>query len=84
MFERIDFTYEAGTDEPVHPDMTICWRFVEVGMSGCEYGCKIYADPKSNVRVLKHYKGYGCNVMSSQLKYEDDVIKVEFRIDELV
>lgn len=60
MFGRTDFTYEAGTDEPIHPDPTICWRFVEVALSNCEFGCKIYADPRSNVRVLKHYAGYGC------------------------
>lgn len=54
------FTYEVGTDEPAHPDMDIAQRFVEVAISDCRYGCKIYADPYSEVRVLVHSRVYGC------------------------
>lgn len=54
------FTYEVGIKEPVHPDPTVAARFVEHAMSDCEYGCKIYIDPVSGVKVLAHYSGYGC------------------------
>lgn len=53
-------TYETGIDEPIHPDLGVASRFIEVAMSDCEYGCKIYADPLSRVNVLGHYSGYGC------------------------
>lgn len=58
--DRPYFTYEIGIDEPVHPDRNIAMRFVEFGFSDCAYGCKIFADPYSEVRVLVHYEVYGC------------------------
>src|SRR4051812_45906435 len=54
------FTYEVGIDEQIHPDPDIATRFVEFGFSDCECGCKIYADPYSEVRVLAHVEVYGC------------------------
>lgn len=54
------YTYEVGIDEKVHPDENLAMRFVEVAMSRCECGCKIYADPYSAVRVLVHSRVYGC------------------------
>lgn len=54
------FTYETGVTEPLHPDVTVASRFVEAALSNCEYGCKIYSDPKSSVRVLAHNGAYGC------------------------
>ena len=53
-------TYEVGISEPVHPHPTVAARFVEVELSNCKYGCKIYADPLSSVRVLVHNANYGC------------------------
>jgi len=55
-------TYEVGINEPVHPDFPIAMRFEEVAMSDCKNGCKIYADPRSRVRVLAHNRVYGCTV----------------------
>lgn len=54
------FTYEVGVDEQLHPDPEVASRFSEVEMSNCEYGCKIYADSRSAVRVLAHNATYGC------------------------
>jgi hypothetical protein len=64
------FTYEVGTDEPPHPEMDIAARFVEVAMSDCKYGCKIYADPYSEVRVLVHSAVYGCRKTMAVLEEE--------------
>lgn len=66
------FTYEVGTDEPLHPDKNIATRFVEFGMSDCEFGCKIMADPYSEVRVLVHYEVYGCKKTGEVLKQRRD------------
>ncbi len=65
--ETMSFTYETGTDEPLHPDFMVASRFIEVAMSTCKAGCKIYADPRSNVRVLGHAKVYGCDVTSDKI-----------------
>jgi hypothetical protein len=64
------FTYEVGIDEPPHPDQDIAQRFVEVAMSDCKYGCKIYADPYSEVRVLVHSAVYGCRKTMAELAEE--------------
>lgn len=53
-------TWETGVDEPLHPDPAVASRFIEVAMSNCEFGCKIYADPLSRVNILGHYAVYGC------------------------
>lgn len=84
MFGRTDFTYEAGTDEPIHPDPSICHRFIEVAMSTCEYGCKIYADPRSNVRVLKHYAGYGCESTKNEIDMEMNFHRADAIVDQMV
>lgn len=55
------FTYEVGVDEQLHPDPQIAARLFEAEMSDCKYGCKIYADSRSAVRVLAHNRTYGCN-----------------------
>jgi hypothetical protein len=69
--QEIDFTYETGIDEPIHPDFMVASRFIEVGLGNmCDYGCKIYADPRSNVRVLAHYSIYGCNITAGFLRTE--------------
>lgn len=60
--QEIDFTYETGIDELLHPDQRVSSRFIEIAMSDCYYGCKIYADPLSNVTVLGHNATYGCRV----------------------
>lgn len=64
------FTYEVGIDEPAHPDRDIAMRFVEVAISDCKYGCKIYADPYSEVRVLVHSGVYGCRKTMAMLAEE--------------
>lgn len=53
-------TYEVSSKEPLHPDPTVCLRLTEVAIGDCKYGCKIYADPLSSVRVLAHNSAYGC------------------------
>lgn len=55
-------TYETSINEPLHPDPTVRMRMVEVEIGPCEYGCKIYADPRSNLRVLAHNATYGCRL----------------------
>lgn len=53
-------TYEVGIHEKPHPDDDVVRRLVEVALSDCKSGCKIYADPRSNVRILAHSAVYGC------------------------
>lgn len=53
-------TYEVGTKERPHPDDSVVHRLTEAALSDCEFGCKIYADPRSNVRILIHNAIYGC------------------------
>ena len=66
MYDELPVTYEVGTDEPVHKDPAIASRFTEVRISNeCGYGCKVYGDPKSNVRVLAHNSAYGCRKTSA-------------------
>lgn len=61
MFDRdVSFTYEVSSGEPIHPDPAVAARFREADIGDCGYGCKIYADPRSNVRVLAHHRVYGC------------------------
>lgn len=54
------YTYEVGTDEPLHPDTAIEARLEELSLSDCQYGCKLYFDPRSNLVVLGHTASYGC------------------------
>ncbi len=54
------FTYEVGIDEAPHPDRDVVARFVEICTSHCKYGCKIYADPYSEIRALVHSSVFGC------------------------
>lgn len=54
------FTYEVVNGEPIHPDQSIVRRLREVDLSDCEYGCKIYGDTRSKLRVLFHSRTYGC------------------------
>jgi hypothetical protein len=55
------FTYEVSYNEPLHPDPEIASRMREVAIdNSCGFGCKIYADPRSSVRVLAHNSAYGC------------------------
>lgn len=61
MYDTLPVTYEVGTSEPVHKDPAIAARFTEVRLSDCRHGCKIYGDPRSNVRVLAHNAVYGCH-----------------------
>jgi hypothetical protein len=53
-------TYTTSHNELIHPDPTVRARMYEIAISSCEYGCKIYADPNSSVRVLAHNSNYGC------------------------
>lgn len=57
----MDVTYEVSGDQPLHPDPDVVSRMHEVAINmACGFGCKIYADPRSNVRVLAHNRSYGC------------------------
>ena len=58
--DKIRITYETSWNEPLHPDPSVVARLVEVAIGPCEYGCKIYADPNSKVRILGHNTVYGC------------------------
>lgn len=53
------YTYEVSHTEKLHPDLSVA-AMREVELSDCPLGCKIYADPRSNVRVLAHNSSYGC------------------------
>ena len=53
-------TYEVQATEWLHPDREVALRMREVAISDCPFGCKIYADPLSAVRVLAHNSSYGC------------------------
>jgi hypothetical protein len=53
-------TYEASINERPHPDDTVVRRLQEATLSDCAYGCKVYADPRSNYTVLVHSAIYGC------------------------
>lgn len=57
-----DITYVVSHDEPLHPDSGVMARMREVAISSCPFGCKIYADPVSSVRVLAHNSNYGCRL----------------------
>ena len=57
----MQITYEVSGNEPLHPDPSVCNRMYEASIGPCEFGCKVYADPRSNVRVLAHNRAYGCN-----------------------
>lgn len=67
------FTYEVGTDEAPHPDQAVAERFVELVVSDCPYGCKIYADPYSEIRVLMHSEIYGCRRTVAEINKESDI-----------
>lgn len=60
-FPPMQITYEVSGNEPLHPDPSVSARMYEIAIGPCEFGCKIYADPRSNVRVLAHNSAYGCN-----------------------
>lgn len=53
-------TYEVGGTEALHPDPSVVARMREVAIGKCPHGCKVYADPRSNLRVLAHNRAYGC------------------------
>lgn len=65
-----EYTYETGIDEAIHPDFMVSTRFIEIAMGDCVYGCKIYADPRSNVKVLAHNKVYGCTKDKAAIEQE--------------
>jgi hypothetical protein len=78
----VEFTYETGIDEPIHPDFMVASRFIEIGMGNmCEFGCKIYADPRSNVKVLAHSEVYGCNTTGTIIAMENDLYAAMARSD---
>lgn len=54
------FTYEVSSTEQLHPDPTVVARLREVAIGDCGFGCKIYGDPLSNVRIFAHNSAYGC------------------------
>lgn len=56
----MNITYAVHYNEPLHPDPTVVSRLREVAISDCPLGCKVYADPLSNLRILAHNSNYGC------------------------
>lgn len=67
------FTYEVGTDEAPHPNKAVAQRFVELVQSDCPYGCKIYADPYSEIRALVHSAVYGCRRTVAAINADSDI-----------
>lgn len=53
-------TVEASIGESPYPDFSVVARLSNVAMSDCPYGCKFYADTRSNYTVLAHSAVYGC------------------------
>lgn len=71
------FTYEVGVDEAPHPDNDVVARFVEIATSHCKYGCKIYADPYSEIRALVHSSVFGCRRTIAEINTrEADEVRV--------
>ena len=62
MEEDKSFTWEVSWNEPLHPDPTVVARMREVAIGHAQFGCKIYADPQSNARILAHNSAYGCRL----------------------
>ena len=60
-----EYTYAVGVGEQLHPDLGVVARMREAGFGDCRFGCKVYADPRSSVRVLGHNSNYGCTVRYS-------------------
>lgn len=60
LHDNLPVTYEVGSMEVLHPDPEVRARMRESRLSNCPFGCKIYADPRSSVRVLAHNSAYGC------------------------
>lgn len=58
--QTMTITDEVSIHERPHPDDSVVSRLVEVAIGNCPNGCKIYADPRSNFRVLAHSAVYGC------------------------
>lgn len=70
------FTYEVGVDEAPHPDRDVVARFVEIAVSHCKYGCKIYADPYSEIRALVHSSVFGCRRTVADINDEIGEVRV--------
>lgn len=52
---------EVSTNEPIDNEVSATMDYIEVELSDCEYGCKIYENQKTGERVLAHNSTYGCN-----------------------
>lgn len=50
----------GGTGKPDHVDASL----VEVGLSGCRYGCKVYRD-KHGAQTILHNATYGCSTRNA-------------------
>ena len=62
MQKWLPITYEVSIGEKPHPDDAVVRRLYEESISDCNHGCKVYADPRSNVRILIHSAIYGCRL----------------------
>ena len=51
---------ERGIDEPLVDDSEIRGRISECTISDCQFGCKYYHDPVTDLVVLGHQRSYGC------------------------
>lgn len=58
----IDTMLETGINQLSHPHPSVRSRLVEIAISDCPHGCKIYQDPKSKITVLHHNGTYGCRM----------------------
>lgn len=62
---------ETGINQLAHPHPSIRSRLVEIAISDCPHGCKIYQDPKSKVKVLHHNGTYGCRMTKIAIERKD-------------
>lgn len=51
---------EVSVHEPIDHDTKASMNYVEVELSNCEFGCKIYENKVTGERVLAHNSTYGC------------------------
>ena len=51
---------ETGINQMTHPNPYVRSRLQEDSVSECQYGCKYYRDPQTDILVLSHNAAYGC------------------------
>jgi hypothetical protein len=53
---------QVGIDEAISPNNPMeALKYEESGLSGCEFGCKVYTHRDNGDQVVAHNSAYGCN-----------------------